>query len=304
MRTLFLCVSLACMAAFGVINAAAQCDRNADSPIRCGYYDEGYQDGAADANSNRSSDYRRYRNKLDSQYESYYSRGYSAGFDSVRPTVRWTYSQRNAYDAGYRLGQDNRRSGGYSRGGETAGRGYDPNIAAYFQLGYDDGFNGRPQRYDVAITGNPPPIGGGGGGTIGTGTASWSGRVDDRANIILRGGTIRTEDVSGTGLQVNYQNINGTLPRRGTTVYATKRSGRGDVTVIQQPSRSNDYTAIVQVSDSRGGSDNYPVDIWWERSGGGGASGPPANEPYRQGSVRWHGRVDQTANIIISGCDA
>jgi hypothetical protein len=233
MRTLFLCIGLFCIVVFGVVDASAQCDRNTNSPIRCGYYDEGYQDGMSDANSNRRSDYRRYRSKLDSQYEDFYSRGYSAGFDSVRP------------------------------GGNTY-----------------------------------PPIAGGGGNA--SGTASWSGRVDDRANIIVRGGTIRSEDVSGTGLQVNYQNMNGSLPRRGSTVTATKRSGRGDVRVIQQPSRSNDYTAIIHVSDTRSGSDNYTVDISWDRSIGGGNQ---PNEPYRAGSVRWHGRVDQTANIRITGND-
>src|SRR5437868_6231366 len=103
MKTLFLCISLFCIAVFGVIETAAQCDRNIDSPVTCGYFDEGYRDGAADAGSNRSNDYRRHRNKYNSQYENAYSRGYSAGYDSLRPGgMRWTNSQRNAYDSGYR----------------------------------------------------------------------------------------------------------------------------------------------------------------------------------------------------------
>ena len=285
------------MVVFGHVYASAQCDRNTASPIKCGYYDEGYQDGVADANSYRSSDYRRYRNKFESQYEDFYRRGYSTGFDSVRPSVRWTNSQRSAYDSGYTIGQSDRRNGGSNRSGENAARGYDPNIGLYFQQGYDDGFNNRPRRYDVPFGNYPPNPGGGGGGSIGT--ASWSGRVDDRANIIIRGETIRSEDVSQTGLQVNYQNMNGNLPRRASVVSATQRSGRGDVRVLQQPSRSNDYTAIIQIVDSRGGSDNYVVDISWTRSGGGNSG----NEPYRAGSVKWRGRVDQTADIVISGSE-
>lgn len=278
---------------FGGSVAFAQCDRNANSPIKCGYYDEGYQDGVADANSFRSNDYRRYRSKFESQYEDHYRRGYGAGFDSVRPTVRWTYSQRSAYDAGYSLGQNDRRNSGLRGGGENAGRGYDQNIALYFQQGYDDGFNNRARTYDIPL-GNFPTVP---GPTSSVGTASWSGRVDAKANIIIRGSTIRSEDVSGTGLQVNYQNINGNLGRRATTVSATRRDGRGDVRVIQQPSRSNDYTAIIQIVDSRNGADNYSVDISWTRSGNAG------NESYSSGSVRWRGRVDQTADIIISGGD-
>jgi len=300
MKKLFLFTSLLFVFAWGGATALAQCDRNTASAIACGYYDEGYQDGVSDANRNRSGDYRRHSNKFESRYEEYFQRGYNAGYESVRPSggsVRWTSSQRNAYDSGYRLGQDDRRNRSSNRGGENAGRGYDANIGLYFQQGYDDGYSNRSRRYDFAI-GNYPPNPGGG---IGTGSASWSGRVDDRANIIIRGGTIRSEDVSASGMQVNYENIDGHLPRRGgTTVTAAKRNGRGDIRVIQQPSRSNDHTAIIQVRDSRGGSDNYTVDVTWNRTGGSGNQG---NEPYRAGGVRWRGRVDQTADIIIFGSE-
>ena len=76
MKKLFFCTALLFVIAFGGISASAQCDRNANSPIRCGFYDEGYQDGIADANANRSNDYRRYRTKYVSQYETFYSNGY------------------------------------------------------------------------------------------------------------------------------------------------------------------------------------------------------------------------------------
>lgn len=303
MKTLFLMTALVLTVGFGSISVIAQCDRNTASPIRCGFYDEGYEDGVSDARSNRSEDYRRYRIKYSglSQYENFYRDGYNAGYDSVRPTVRWTNSQRSAYDAGYNVGQNDRRFGQAGRSsGEASGR-YDSTISLYFQQGYDDGFNNRSRRYDFPITGGfptyPPPGGGGGGGGT-PGTASWSGRVDDRANIIIRGGTMRSEDLSGTGLQVGYQNMNGSLPRRAATVTARKTAGRGDVTVIQQPNRSNDYTAIIQVADTRGGADTYNVEIGWTSVGGNNVQ-----EPYRSGSVRWRGRVDQSANISISGSD-
>jgi hypothetical protein len=295
MKQLLGMTAISLVVAFGSIAAVAQCDRTTQSPIRCGYYDEGYQDGASDANSSRRSDYRRYRSKFESQYESFYRDGYQSGYDSVRPgggTTRWTGAQRNAYDAGYEQGQNDRRYGGGRRdAGESR---YDASIGLYYQQGYDDGFSNRSRRYDFAIGGgtNYPP---------GTGSgASWSGRVDGQANIIIRGGSIRTEDASGTGLQIVYQTMNGNLPRRSTTVSATKTSGRGEVRVMQQPNRSNDYTAIVQVYDPRSGAGDYTLEISWGGSGGGGGAGG-AQEPYRSGSVRWRGRVDQTATITISG---
>lgn len=294
MKKLFFSISILSVLAFGAISASAQqCDRNTMSPIRCGFYEEGYQDGVSDANSSRISDYRRYRTKYVPQYESFYRDGYGAGHDSVRPSIRWTGSQRAAYNSGYTLGQSDRRSGNQGRAGSEAGRSYDQNIGLYFQQGYTDGFDNRPRRYDFQIDGMPTDPG---PGTGTSGTASWGGRVDDRANIIIRGNTIRTEDASYSGVQVAFQNINGSLPRRATTVTARRTSGRGEVFVIQQPSRGNDWTAIIQVVDARPGSSDYRIEIAW-----GGSSSGGIEETYRPGSVRWRGRVDQAVNIVISG---
>ena len=286
------------MIAFGGISVSAQCDLNTTSQIRCSFYNEGYQDGAADARNNRNSDYRRYKDKYERKYEDNYRDGYNAGYESVRQTTnRWTFSQRSAYDSGYTIGQSDRRQSNQSRSNQSNEGQYDQTIGLYFQQGYFDGFNNRPRQYDVPITGIPPiypPNPGGGGGT--TGSASWNGRVDDRANIFIRGNTIYAQNVSGNGVQTNYQNVNGVLPRRATTINVRKTEGRGRVSVIQQPNRSNDFTAIVQIYDSKGGSGNYKIDITW-------AGAVNVEEPYQSGSVRWRGRVDQTVNISISGSD-
>lgn len=292
MKKQFLFFAILFTLAFGGISVSAQiqCDRNS-TPIKCGYYDEGYMDGVADGNSNRSSDYRRYRSKFESQYENNYRTGYEAGYDSVRPSTRWSYSQRNAYDSGYDIGQNDRRGGGQNRPAES-NRGYDQNIGLYFQQGYNDGFSNRRRTYDVPLSGNnypPPPSGG-------NSNATWSGRVDDRANIIIRGNNITVENVSGNGVQTTDQNVSRALPRRSTIVSAQKIEGRGDVTVIQQPSQFNNYTAIIQVYDRSGGAGNYRIDMSW-------AGSSNVEEPYQGGGVRWRGRVDQTANIVISGND-
>ena len=299
MRKIIFTISFVLLVAFGGISAFAQCNPASQSLIECGYYNEGYQDGIADAQGNRQNDYRRYSDKFERKYEDRYRRGYTAGYDSVRRTNRWTYSQRTAYDSGYNLGLTDRR-GGQNRSAERTATQYDQNIGLYFQQGYYDAYNNRPKQYDVPINNNnnppyyppnnPPNYGG-------NAMATWNGRVDGQANIIIRGNTITVEDVSGTGVQTSYQNVAGSLPRRNTTVNATRVSGRGTVTVIQQPDRSNDYTAIVQVADPKGGADNYKVEVTWA----GGRSN--IEEPYSSGSVSWRGRVDQTANIIINGFD-
>ena len=289
--------------AFCTTVSYAQCDRSTASPIRCGFYDEGYQDGANDARNNQSNDYRRYRNKLTSQYESFYRDGYNAGYNSAGSGgggyVRWTSLQRNAYDTGYNMGQNDRRSSSRSdgRGGFVA------TLYPYFQAGYNDGFDGRQRQYDTSVGGTNPGYPGypGNPGYPGAGNDSgsieWSGRVDDRMNIVVRGSTVTSNVISGSGYGNVDRNQNAVLPRRAVNVTATRLDGRGDVTVIQQPNRSNGFTAIVQIYDSKGGADNYRVRISWERGGN------QPEEPYQSGNVRWSGRVDQTANIAISGSD-
>lgn len=283
-----------------------QCDRNRFSPIQCGYYDEGYQDGASDAQSNRSNDYRRYRDKLEARrYETFYRDGYDAGFNSIKPFSRWDSAQRNAYDTGYRYGENDRRRNVSRLPARYEGQ-YDRVNEIYYQQGYFDGFDNKPRQYDVPLGGqqptfptnpqfptnpfpnNPQP------GTT-TGSATWSGRVDNRVNIIIQGANMRTEDVTNSGYQPGFQNLNGVLPRRNSVVAVAKNEGRGTAFVTQQPSRANDYTAIIQVSDPRGGADNYRLDISWQADN--------TEEQYQSGRVNWRGRVDQTTNIVISGSD-
>jgi hypothetical protein len=281
---------------FSSFSAFAQCDRSIHSPIQCGYYDEGYQDGANDARGNRSNDFKRYKSKVsDRKYESFYIQGYEAGYINVMPSGgRWNSAQRSAYDSGYRYGENDRRRN-LSRSHLRYEAQYDRNYELYFQQGYFDGYDRRARQYDMPIGNYPmyptypmPP------GTN-TGTISWSGRVDNRVNIVIQGSNIRNDDVTNSGFQQVSQNMNGVLPRRVSTVSVRKTDGRGTAFVAQQPNRSNDYTAIVQVSDPEGGSDNYRLQISWQAS--------TVEEPYRAGRVVWRGRVDQTANIIITGGD-
>jgi hypothetical protein len=313
MKNFFLFSIILCSCVFGALSVSAQCNPNVESPIKCSYYDEGYRDGVSDANSNRTNDYKRYRSKYVSQYESYFRNGYQAGYNSSNQgggwnNGRWTSSQRQAYDSGYTIGQADRRRSSSNRTSESNG-GYDASIGLYFQQGYADGYANRSRRYDFPVTNGGGGWDGGSGGGNNSSSATWSGRVDDRANLIIRGGSLQAQDVSATGLQTYNQNISGSLPNRNTTVTASKRSGRGEVFVIQQPSRSNNYTAIVQIVDSKGGAGDYQVDINWSGTGtgtgggwgGGGSTG--GNEPYRSGRVTWRGRVDQKTTITVNGSD-
>ena len=210
------------------------------------------------------------------------------------------------YDAGYRDGSNDaraNRSNDYRRYRNK----FNSQNESFYRDGYQSGFASvRPQPnpgYPNPGYPNPgyPNPGYPNPGYPGTtsGTATWSGRVDSVARLILQGNSIQVQDVSGSGANTTYQNVNGGLPRRNTIVTVNKRDGRGDVTVIQQPSRGNGYTAIVEISDPKGGDDNYRIDLSWQ--GQNGPVGPGRDEAYRSGTARWRGRVDHDVNVVISG---
>ena len=212
------------------------------------------------------------RSRLSQIQCGYYNEGYEDGINDAR-TNR---------DSDYRRYQNKLDSRLYDR---------------YYIQGYDAGYisirqpqNPFPQNPFPSPRPNRP-----GRGTA-TGTIDWSGRVDNRVNIVIRGNEVTNQIVAGR-FNPGYENMSGVLPRRNATISVSKLAGRGTAFVLQQPDRNNNYTAIVQVSDPRGNDDDYRLQIRWQAQGGN------ADERYSTGRVNWRGRVDQTVNIIISGAD-
>lgn len=93
----------------------------------------------------------------------------------------------------------------------------------------------------------------------------WSGNVDDTAIVILQGRDVRTRTTSGQSVTNVSEQVSGQLPDRRVNVELRQVSGRGQVTVIQQPSPRNNYTAHVRVRDSQGGSARYSFVLDWGR---------------------------------------
>lgn len=274
-------------------NDSSQCDRSQLSPIKCGFYEEGYLDGAADARNNLKSNYRKYRGKYSNQYESFYRDGYENGYRGLNSGTRWTMQQRAAYDLGYNYGSndENRR---VSRFPDRYNGRYNRNYQSYYEKGYFDGYDQKSRQYDTTIGGvdNPrfPSSGNRPRGTA-TGTLTWNGRVDNRVQISLRADEVKTTAIAGR-LSGVFHNLNGVLPRNATISVRTL-DGRGQVRVLQQPSRANRNTAIVEIYDSKRSDDNYSLEISWVAS--------RVQETYEPGKLTWRGIVDGTVDISISG---
>ena len=110
--------------------------------------------------------------------------------------------------------------------------------------------------------------GGGGGGQFPdsgnrSGRMSWRGRVDDDVRIRIRGGSADVETIGGSAYDNGQPNFSNSLPNRRVTVRLTQKSGRGEIFIEQQPSRENDFTAIVRIRDTKGGASDYSFTIEW-----------------------------------------
>jgi len=116
----------------------------------------------------------------------------------------------------------------------------------------------RELSYNGPGDGNQYPPDTGRGGRM-----TWRGRVDDDVRIRIRGGTAEVETIGGSAYSDGQPNFFNSLPSRRVTVRLTMKRGRGDIFIEQQPSRENDFTAIVRIKDPKGGASDYEFELQW-----------------------------------------
>lgn len=97
------------------------------------------------------------------------------------------------------------------------------------------------------------------------GRAFWRGTVDDRVRITIRDRDLRVETVAGRPYPEGTFSFTSPLPNRRVMVEVNKQKGRGNARVLQQPSRENDFTTVIEVSDTEGGAKEYQLEIFWRR---------------------------------------
>lgn len=98
----------------------------------------------------------------------------------------------------------------------------------------------------------------------GPGSMSWRGVVDGTIQLEIRLATVMEKNIAGSPYTGSNYQFTASLPRRATSVQVSRQRGRGDVKVIQQPTDFNGFTAIVQLTDSKSGSDTYEIVVNWQ----------------------------------------
>jgi hypothetical protein len=108
-------------------------------------------------------------------------------------------------------------------------------------------------------------------------------RIDDEADVELRGDQIRIRPLRGRPGRDEGSECNAPLPTSGNIRNFRFRGidGRGNPRLVQEPASRNYYVAVVNVQDPRGGDEGYTFDLSWEWDGSGGGLFPsrPTTRP-------------------------
>jgi len=120
---------------------------------------------------------------------------------------------------------------------------------------------------------------------------TWNGRVDKETQITIRGNSVSSNTISGEQLRGRFR-LASPLPSEDGTVRVAVTAGRGDVSVVQQPSAQNGYTAIIRMFDRGSGADRYRVTAYFT---------PAYGERGERGHRGMNGRGREMGNRVGMG---
>jgi len=91
---------------------------------------------------------------------------------------------------------------------------------------------------------------------------SWSGRVDREVRLTIRGSQVSNTTENSISSRSRFR-VNSPLPLQDGNLRVVREAGRGEVSVIQEPTAQNGYTAIVRIVDNEGGADVYRLSAYY-----------------------------------------
>jgi hypothetical protein len=94
----------------------------------------------------------------------------------------------------------------------------------------------------------------------------WEGNVDHGLEIYIQGDRVWYRNLGGKGTRGVREDLpRQGMPRDDVDLTVRRYEGRGDVWVVQEPTRRNNYTAIIRISDPRPSYGRYEFDVTWRR---------------------------------------
>jgi hypothetical protein len=126
---------------------------------------------------------------------------------------------------------------------------------------------------------------------------TWSGHVDEGTVISCKGRVCASSAI----VSDEHFQFSKPLPDREIDVRLEDPVGRGQIHLIEQPRKENNYTARVSIRDPLPGAGEYSFTLAWSGTTKetAGDSGPIA-EPVGRGFL-WSGRVDGRVRVTLQG---
>lgn len=92
----------------------------------------------------------------------------------------------------------------------------------------------------------------------------WSGRVDGRVRVIVKGHAAMSEVIGGGRLTGERAQFTRGLPTAGNPKPTVRKlRGRGGVVLVESPSQANHWQLIFEIDDGESGADDYEVEVRW-----------------------------------------
>jgi len=113
--------------------------------------------------------------------------------------------------------------------------------------------------------------------------------VDNRAEVRMRGDTIFVRTMEGSKGRDEGSSCSQPIPYNGVSGFQIQQTaGRNRVSLAQEPSRANNYTAMIAIDDPQGGGDNYAFEVTWQAESNVAAAPAPFFDDVRacQDTVR------------------
>lgn len=140
---------------------------------------------------------------------------------------------------------------------------------------------------------------------------TWVGRVDKEMLVTIRGGGASMRNIGGQALPGGRFRVTSPLPQQDGTVRIAVESGRGNVSIVQQPTAQNGYAAVLRIVDDADGADLYRVTTYWtpanvgygNRRGGFGGRGRGRGAYANGPTMHWSGDVDGDVELRWRGAN-
>jgi len=89
--------------------------------------------------------------------------------------------------------------------------------------------------------------------------------VDEEVEVTVRGDFVTARTLRGRDARDDGSDCNAPLPNRKAEDFVfEKKEGRGDVRLIEEPSRRSDFQAVVHIRDGDGGEGRYHFRLSWK----------------------------------------